>query len=376
MRILHINHDITVATGGPVNSMNSMIKIWLSAGHEVQVLALDLPGETVSVGGEVQSVPPSFPVRFSNSRAAADWLAQTYSTFDVVFNHKIWTAISMRSSLFLRHQKRPYVLVPHGSLEPVDVRKKSLLKKILGPLIIRKCLQGSSGVLCSAQREADDLITYGAKCRRIVLPWPVTPVHSQISRQEARQTLKIPESEFVILSLGRIDYIKGFPVLLPAFKRLLQVNSKARLLIVGPDTRGYTKVVEQMVRQLGLNGAVTFMPPVVGVEKTRLQRAADCFALPSLKENFGMALVESMQQGLPCVISNNVFICDEIEKGGAGLVCNYDEKDVFEALRKFSENPELRAQMSAAALRVARTFDPEVLKEKYLGMLQVVAQPK
>ena len=106
-----------------------------------------------------------------------------------------------------------------------------------------------------------------------------------------------------------------------------------------------------MVNQLGLDGAVTLIPPAVGEEKTRLQRAADCFALPSLNENFGNTVVEAMQQGLPCVISNNVYICSELEQGGAALVCNYDEKEVFAALRRLSESPELRAKMSVAAIR-------------------------
>jgi glycosyltransferase involved in cell wall biosynthesis len=373
MKILHITNDITVAFGGPVNSMNNIIKIWLSAGHAVQVLAIERDGKTVSIHGILKSVRPSFPTRLGNSNAAASWLAHSFAQFDVVLIHNVWAAINLRSALFLRRQRRPYVMIPHGTLDPFDLQKKSLLKSLLGPLLIRLCLEGSSAVLCSSPREADCLVTYGAKCRKMVLPWPVSPVHSQMDRQQARKALKIRDDEFVVLSLGRIDYKKGFPVLLPAVKRLLEVNSNVKLLVVGPDSRGYTKVVQRLVNQLGLQGAVTFVPPVVGEDKMRLQRAADCFALPSLNENFGNTVVEAMQQGLPCVISNNVYICGELEQGGAALVCNYDDKEVFAALRRLSESPELRAKMSAAAMRVAKNFEPEVLKERYLAMLQVIA---
>ena len=205
------------------------------------MLAIERHGKTVAINAILQIVPPSFPTRFSNSSAAAKWLAQSFSQFDVVLNHSVWTAINLRSCLFLRRQRRPYVVIPHGSLDLFDIRKKSLLKKLLGPLVVRKFLEGSSAVLCSSQREADCLLTYGAKCRKIVLPWPVSPVHSRINRQEARKALNIRDDEFVVLSLGRIDYKKGFPVLLPAIKRLAQVNSNARLLIVGSDSGGYTE---------------------------------------------------------------------------------------------------------------------------------------
>jgi glycosyltransferase involved in cell wall biosynthesis len=370
MNILNIIPNMSVASGGTVTTMNHISEILLSAGHTVQVLAIESHGKTVSVNGILKGVSPSFPNRLSNSDAAASWLADSFAQFDVVFIHGVWTAINMRSSLFLRRQRRPYVVIPHGTLDPFDLNKKSLLKSLLGPLFIRPCLEGSSAVLCSTPREADCLVTYGATCRKIVLPWPVSPVHAQMDRQEARKALKIRDDEFVVLSLGRVDYKKGFPVLIPAFKRLVQVNANAKLLVVGPDSRGYTKVVQRMVDEHGLRGAVTFVPPVVGDDKMRLQRAADCFALPSLNENFGNTVVEAMQQGLPCVISNNVYICAELEQGGAALVCNYDEKEVFAALRRLSESPDLRAKMSVAAISVAKTFEPEVLKQRYLVMLQ------
>jgi glycosyltransferase involved in cell wall biosynthesis len=370
MRILHIAPNITVKFGGPVTTMNNIIRIWLSAGHSTQILALDVDGKVASINGDLKIVRPSFPARFGNSKAAAHWLAKSFSRFDLVFIHGIWTAINLRSCLFLCYQKHPYVIIPHGSLDPFDLQKKLFLKRIIGSLFVCKCLAGSAAVLCSTQREADCLVTYGAKCLKIVLPWPTSPVFSHIGRQEARRALAISDDEFVVLSLGRIDYKKGFPVLLPAMKRLVQINAKTRLLIVGPDSNGYLRLVQQLVERLGLNGAVRFLPPAVGDEKIRLQCAADCFALPSLNENFGNAVVEAMQQGLPCVISNNVYICDSVEQDGAGLVCRYDEQEVFAALRKLSENPELRAKMSGAAVRLAKQFEPETLKERYLAILE------
>ena len=376
MKLLHIIPDIRISYGGPAATMFNMRQLWLAAGHEVQVLTIRKEGIAFPFRGGLTAMAPSSPARFANSNEAAQWLANNYSQFDLVFIHGIWTAINIRSALFLRRKRRPYVMIPHGSLDPFDLQKKSLAKRLLGPLIIRKILAGSSSVLCSTQRSADHLVDYGAKCQIKVLPWPVLPVHSQMSRQEARKQLMIRDDEFVILSLGRINYKKGFAVLLPAVKRLVQVNPKARLFIVGPDSNGYTKVVQRLVQQLGLQDAVTFVPMVVGDEKERLFRAADCFALPSLNENFGRVLVEAMQQGLPCVISDNVYICDSLASGGAGLVCRYDEQEVFTALRRLSENPELRAKMSGAAIRTARSFEPQALKEQYLAMLEQLTKPQ
>jgi glycosyltransferase involved in cell wall biosynthesis len=187
--------------------------------------------------------------------------------------------------------------------------------------------------------------------------------------------LAVDEDELVILFLGRIDQVKGFPVLLPAFKRLLMSGIKARLLIVGPDSRGYGAKVRRMVDDLGLASNVQLQPAVVGEDKIGLMRAADCFVLPSLQENFGNAVVEAMQQGLPVVISNGVYICDSVERAGAGLVCNYDEREVFLALQRLAQGKELRSAMARAAIRLGREFLPEALSGEYVAFLTSCARP-
>jgi glycosyltransferase involved in cell wall biosynthesis len=369
MKILNVISDITAKSGGPVTTMVHMNRLWLAGGHEVHVATIEGDGQTLPIDGNLIVFPSSFPSRFGCSNAMSLWLEENFSRFDIVFIHGVWTGVYMASANFLRKKRRPYVLIPHGSLDPFDVQKKSVLKRILGPLFLRPCIEGSAAILCSTEREANLLVTYGAECRRRVLPWPVPPPRSAMSRDEARKALRIPADEFVVLSLGRVNYKKGFPILLPAIRDLAQVNSKTRLLIVGPDSNGYTRVVQRMVNVLGIDRTVTFYPLVMGDDKLRLQAAADCFALPSLNENFGYTIVEAMQVGLPCVISNNVYICDELESAGAAIVCNYDSKEVFNALRKLSENPALRAQMSSNAARTAESFAPASLIERYLMML-------
>jgi glycosyltransferase involved in cell wall biosynthesis len=260
-------------------------------------------------------------------------------------------------------------VVPHGSLDPFDLQKKGLLKRFLGPLLIRPFLNGSAATVCSTQREADCLETYGAKCEVAVLPWAVERDKSHVERNDARKALAYAGDEFLVLFFGRIDYKKGFPVLLPAFKKLVECGVRAKLLIVGPDSRGYSIKVQQLVKRLGLSERVVFFPPKLGEEKVRIMKAADCFVLPSLNENFGNSVVEAMQEGLPVVISNNVYICDDVSRSKAGFVCKYDPTAVFEALRTLAENRNLRNEMAGAAARLGMEFTPSALREQYMALL-------
>lgn len=372
MKILHIIPTITAKSGGPVTTMSHITDVWKMGGHQLEVLTIAWEGATSLKGIKIHQMPVSFPARFSNSHAAIQWLTEHHADYDLFFIHSIWTVLNVRAALLLRRLKRPYVMIPHGSLDPFDLQKKSLAKRILGPWFIRPALASAATVLCSSPREADCLVTYGAKCKAVSVPWPVPPVPATMDRAQARQKLGLADDAFVVLSFGRVDYKKGFPVLLPAMKKLVQEVPKARLLVVGPDSNGYLAEVHRMVEELGLQKSVTFIPTVVGEDKLRVLRAADCYALPSLNENFGNTVVEAIQQGLPCVISNNVYICDDIERGGAGFVCRYDAQEVFESLKKLAENTGLRSQMSSAAYRTAKFYDPENLKERYLGILDTI----
>lgn len=375
LNILHVISNVTVAFGGSTMTMHNIANMWHLCGHNVHILSLETHGKQFPTNTEMTLVRPSFPARFSNSNYAVEWLEKHFMDYDLVVFHSVWTIMYVRLAAILRHNRRRYIVIPHGSLDPFDLQKKATLKFLLGPLFIRPYLQGSKAVICSAQREANCLVTYGAKCNVITLPWPIPPaVAFKSNRKESRRRFGINDKEFVVLSLGRIDYKKGFPVLLPAIQHLAQSGVHTRLLIVGPDSRGYSTVVHQMVEKLGLDDIVTFLPPAVGDEKNQIWKMVDCFALPSLNENFGRTVVEATQQGLPCVISNQVYICDELERAGAALVCNYDEKEVFVALQKLSDNPELRAKMSDSAIQVAKSFEPEALKERYLAMLKEVTE--
>jgi glycosyltransferase involved in cell wall biosynthesis len=371
-KILHVIPDATVNYGGPASAMSNIMSLLQSMGHAVEALSVAGPAQLMPMPGSCHRFPSSFPSRFRNSRAATSWFSDCCWQFDLVWFHSVWSGINIRLARVLRKNKRRYIVVPHGSLDPFDLRKKAVAKKFLGPLLIRSYLQNSAAVICSAQRESDCLVTYGARCNVTTLPWPVPSHSARHQRVEARKHLGLNNSEFVVLSLGRIDPVKGFPILLQAIQMLAQSGIRTRLLIAGPDSRGYSAVVRQMVEKLNLGKIVTFLLPVVGDEKKKLMQAADTFALPSLHENFGMAIIEAMQQGLPCVISNNVYISDKLERGGAALVCNYDAGEVFAALQDLATNPVLRLKMSAAAFQIAKTFAPAVLKDLYGAKLNEI----
>jgi glycosyltransferase involved in cell wall biosynthesis len=78
---------------------------------------------------------------------------------------------------------------------------------------------------------------------------------------------------------------------------------------------------------------------------------ADAYVLPSLAEQSGsLALIESMQAGLPSIVSSCDGLPEDVRDGETGLlVAPGDVKALARALARVAGDPALRAQMGAAA---------------------------
>lgn len=112
------------------------------------------------------------------------------------------------------------------------------------------------------------------------------------SHRESRANLL-----FTWISVGRLDYVKGFDVLLAAWKIVLQSRPDAVLWVVGDG--GLKGELEQTIESLGLRGSVRMLGFRDDVGE--LLAAADAFVLASRSEGLPNVVMEAMAQGKPVV---------------------------------------------------------------------------
>jgi len=87
-------------------------------------------------------------------------------------------------------------------------------------------------------------------------------------------------------------------------------------------------------------------------------------------------VVESMQYGVPVVISHNVYICDMVAETGSGFVCRYDAEEFFVALRRLAEDPVRRSQMGLVARQAGMRFTTAALQGRYRELFgQLLSSP-
>lgn len=163
--------------------------------------------------------------------------------------------------------------------------------------------------------------------------------------------------EFNILFVGREFERKGGDTLLRAFAMVREEFPQASLTIVGPRD---LHVDQPGVVNLGyLNGD----NPSDRDRLVRAYREATLFCFPTRYEPFGLAVLEAMYAGLPCVATRAWAIPEMVIDGQTGYTAPAGDVGAFAgAVCRLLADKKLAAQMGAAAReRAERHFSWEAV---------------
>lgn len=368
MKILHIIPNINARMGGSVYAVINILMLEKNMGIKSTVLSIkaDEPDPNLLESATVKILRPSFPTRFSRSKDANKWLNKNAHDYDLAMIHTIWGALPIEASRILNSLQVPFVIWPHGGLDPFDLRKKKYIKKILGPILIRSMLDKSAAIVCTAWLEAERIERYGARNKPTVLPLPINSLPIAGNRQKFRQKFSLGDNDFVFLFLSLLYYKKGLNLLIPAIKKVSISYPNIKLIIAGSDLGGYEKKVRAWIQKYELKDRIIMPGFLSGQDKQDAFAGSDCFVLPSMNENFGIAIVEALSAGLPVLISDNVYIWKEIIEEGGGWVCNYSIESLIDSITGILKSPSDLKNKKENSRRSAQLFSPEKLKTLYM----------
>jgi spore coat protein SA len=150
-----------------------------------------------------------------------------------------------------------------------------------------------------------------------------------------------------VLFAGRLVEDKGAHILLEAMKLLEKQGVPLRAQVVGSSSFGVGEQTDY-IRRLKANSPATveFLTYRTGAALGDLFRGADMFCSPAVwDEPFGLVNVEALASGLPVVSTNSGGAREILASGGGMLVKRGSADHLASALRKLTENPELRARI-------------------------------
>lgn len=123
--------------------------------------------------------------------------------------------------------------------------------------------------------------------------------NAQVDRIEKRREIGVPDSAFLIVSVGELNKNKNHEVVIRAIADLN--NSNIHYAIAGRgDLHDY---LSKLADNLGIKGQVHLLGYRTDIPE--LYKSADVCAFPSIREGLGLAAIEGMACGLPAVVADN-----------------------------------------------------------------------
>ena len=166
--------------------------------------------------------------------------------------------------------------------------------------------------------------------------------------------------EKVVLTVARVEPVKGIHDLIKAFSMVADRHKDWVLHIVGPVTdEKYFNEVKKLVDELSLTGRVLFIGAVSDSELIREYMRASIFVLPSYVESFGIARVEALAFGLPIITTRTGG--SEVVKGVGIIVEPGDVEGLAKALDKLMSDDAFREELSRRAWRRAPSLTYEAI---------------
>lgn len=181
-------------------------------------------------------------------------------------------------------------------------------------------------------------------------------------------------SKLRILSVGRLEWIKGYEFALQALKHLLErYDGAVEYHIVG-DGELY-EALYFCRHQLGLEESVTFLGAVSHSQVLEEMRQADIFLHAAVSEGFCNAVLEAQAMNLPIVTSDAGGLSENVCDGITGFVVpRRDPQAIAEKLFVLANDAQLRHHMGRAGReRVQQHFRLDQQIDAFERFFQEVA---
>lgn len=342
--ILHRRDITNLEAGGGTLHVHRVAKYLVQKGHEVTLICANYPegknednidGVNILRLGTKHSIYFLFPFHFLRKfKGKTDiiidvingppWFSPLYSNAP-----KIVLLLQSFREVFLLELNKPLAFI-----------LRSIEKFI--PYVYH-----NTPVVTSSRSVKKDLVNMGFPERNIFVIPP------GIDREKYGPGEKSHLS--LVLYVGRLKKYKGLEYLIRAMREVVKEVLDARLLIVGKGD--YADELVSLTDKLGLKNIVKFCGYVSEERKVELMQKAHVIVLPSIKEGWGISIIEAAACGTPAIGTDTTGLRDSIINGKTGFLVPYGEpKIIAKKIIGILKNDDLRDKLSKNAIRWARNF--------------------
>lgn len=373
MKVLVISTDISTESGGLKTGTINLCKAMLENGYEVCIFTTSSE-ESLKIqiieGVRVVTFKRDFSFLGNNfSLGLLIAIHKELINFDLVVIQSMYQIASNYTAFIARKRNIPYVLRPHGTLDPVLFhRRRTLLKKIYIRLFDRRDYQAAAAIQYSSLVEQEMTIkNMRGISKGVIIGEGIDINHFKEMKSDIliRDLYPFLRGKIALLFVGRIHQKKGIELALEAMRVLRKNQDNLHLLIVGTGDSNYVNEIQGLIKRHQISDCVTMLGMVDESLKIELLRGSDIFLCPSYGENFGISVVEAAAIGLPIITTNMVAIAKVLDISGAAIVTNCNVVEISNAIERLAGDQKLREKMKIAGINIVeQEFSLSSMAEK------------
>lgn len=132
----------------------------------------------------------------------------------------------------------------------------------------------------------------------------------------------IKESNPTFIFVSRVVKMKGIEEVIKAFFYILREKKNARLWIVGDGDKKYVENLKKTMISYSISPKVKFFGKVDERQKLYLLKKAHLLLHASIKEGWGLVVIEAASQATPAIVYNVAGLKDSVKNNKTGIVLN------------------------------------------------------
>lgn len=329
--------------GGVAEAVAGQARLLRTLGAEVEVFALADGAEEATraalAPGPLHLAPVVGPAQLGYAPEQACQLIE--ARLDLLHLHGIWMHPSRAGAQWARATARPYLISPHGMLDPWITARGRWKKSLARAGYERASWRSASGFHALTAAEARDIARETGRHDAWIIP------NAGPTERSAPTQVRKPE----VLYLGRIHPKKNLAALVAGWAKA-SLPGQARLRIVGWGEDRDVRELRRLLAEAG-DPTIEFLGPAFGEAKQRLLEAARFLILPSFSEGLPMVVLEAWAAGTPALASQGCNL-PEGYAAGAALDCGTTVESIAAGLeRALGLSNAAWLQMAAAARGLA-----------------------
>jgi len=346
----------------------------LARHHDIHVFALDQYPERrdyALLGASVHNLG-SLAVRGAwrflwRVKALRDGFRR-HGPFDVI--HAFWaTPSGALAALALGAARTPLVVTLSGGefarIESVGYGSQLSRKSRMQ---VRLAIRRASRVT-GATKFTVGMARDGSTCAELV-PLGVARSAFEPVGVESRRS---PEPPYRLLAVGSLNRVKNYPMMLRAFRSVLDAEPQTLLDIVGEDT--LDGVVQRLALELGIAPRVTFHGFLRARELIPLYRRSQLVVHASWHEAGPVVALEAGMSRLACIGTAVGYVADW--HSGRGLAVPPDDDAALAlAILRVLRDPALRNAIAEEAYSFAVTHDADYTADAFMAMYRDLRSPR